>query len=477
MSTKQVAFYPDNGIVNRSSAIFYYRCAPNFNTTLSFMNYWEVKRGLSVTIIATTRTMSGAIIQKEQLDFSRGQVINYAPNLGEFEFEGSVEVEVFSNENLFIPYAAIMAIYESRKSLSLTHSYARAYSPADIAGGNVFSSGNEGCWTIRDDRYTRSFCVFHNGPKALSAQDVELRVVNCNGISKTGYISLDRLDPYQTVKIFPKDHIDDLANFLGDNEGSATIDFELGESFSRMLIGNERNNYDEIQTAHSNFNYAIKEQDSIENEAEPATMLLPDFELGEQKVIIYPDYAPGDYRAQVGDQTAWFSSSDRRPRFFECSDNQLEIWRIDGSIPTRLVTGFIAQYNENLLPVEVSRGIRHSLEPPKSSWWGPCIVSDELNSKLVLNPYEKYCDLSPRSPATLSLYSSVSHDVLSLDFEDLPVDLTRKGVFLQELTQVDLRAFFGGEVGYFYLKSTFTSFDCLTVFQRNDGAIGIEHCF
>lgn len=477
MSTEVVKFYPDNGIVNRSSAIFYYKSGPDFKTTLSFMNYWKVKRDLTVRITATTRAMSGKEVRKEQLDFTLGQVINYRPNVGQADFEGSIEIEVFSNENLFIPYAAIMAIYESGKSMSLTHSYSRAYSLEEMDGGNIFSIGNEGCWTIRDDERTRSFCVFHNGSKNLGRQEVQLEVVNSKGMVKAGSVSLNPLKPYQTVKIYPKDVIARLSAFLGGAEGSATIGFELGDSFSRMLIANERDNYAEIQTAHSNFNYAIKAQPSITSDSEPATMLLPDFGLGEQKVVIYPDYAPGTYRAKVGDQTVIFSDSERKPRFFECLDGELEIQRTDGSIPTRLVTGFIAKYDEKLLPVEVSRGIRHSLEPPKSSWWGPCIVSENLNSKLVFNPYLAYCDSSPNLPASLSLYSSVKHEVIEISFEELPVEKTRRGVYLQDLTEIELGSFFGGQIGYFYFKSGFTSFDCLTIFIRSDGAIALEHCF
>ena len=57
--------------------------------------------------------------------FESKNVINKNYTLEE---DHSIEVEAFSNENLKIPYAAVMAIYETEKSISMVHSYSRNHS-------------------------------------------------------------------------------------------------------------------------------------------------------------------------------------------------------------------------------------------------------------------------------------------------------------------------------------------------------------
>lgn len=105
------------GLVYRSSAIFYYKQTADFKTTISFMDYWRVKRGLDVMVVASIRELGGKLVKREQLNFQHGMVINYCELAGS-GFEGSVELEIFSSKNMVIPYSAIMAIYEAPNSIS-----------------------------------------------------------------------------------------------------------------------------------------------------------------------------------------------------------------------------------------------------------------------------------------------------------------------------------------------------------------------
>lgn len=163
-------FSENFGSVLRSSAIFYYKYSSKFKTTLSFMNYWLTKRNLDVTVIASLREMNGKLLRREPISFGQGTVVNYRPLLNDRPFfEGSIEIEVFSNKNLFIPYAAVMAIYESQKGISMVHSYSRTYYPHEIEEDRIITKGEESCWTLRDTNKSRSFCVLHNGGNSQKA--------------------------------------------------------------------------------------------------------------------------------------------------------------------------------------------------------------------------------------------------------------------------------------------------------------------
>ena len=132
------------GLVYRSSANFYFRQSNTFKTTISFMDYWRIKRGISVMVVASTRSMDGKLLMREQLTFKNGSIINFSPDMlrsGIAIFEGAIEIEVFASENMVIPYSAIMAVYEAENSISMVHSYSRTYSPHEVEEGRTISAG------------------------------------------------------------------------------------------------------------------------------------------------------------------------------------------------------------------------------------------------------------------------------------------------------------------------------------------------
>ena len=106
------------GDVLRSSAIFYVRQSKDVSTTINFMNYWKVKRGIDVAVVASTRKMDGTLLGRTRLNFDAGEVVNFRPNLGD-DSEGSVEIEILSIQNLVFPYPALMAFYETDNTVSM----------------------------------------------------------------------------------------------------------------------------------------------------------------------------------------------------------------------------------------------------------------------------------------------------------------------------------------------------------------------
>jgi len=263
------------GLVLRSSAIFYYRKNKNFQTTISFMNYWKAKRSLDVAVVASTRDMAGQLLAREQLKMTTHAVINYQPQIDRDEFEGSIEIEVFGTQNMVIPYAAVMAVYETPRAISTVHSYARAYSNFEVEERRTISSGSEGCWSLRDTDEVDSFCVFHNGSRATAPQACRLEVKNHLGEGRNITIDMPKLSPYQSIKLKPKDHVPGLVAFLAGNIGQASLTYSLGEGFTRMLVGNERWDGGDFQVTHSNFNYREQKTDYLDDAKQGSFMHVP----------------------------------------------------------------------------------------------------------------------------------------------------------------------------------------------------------
>ena len=115
-------FTANFGEVLRSSALFWVKNDNYIRTKISFSNYWLFKNNTEVRVILNLRNLLGEIVLRKIIEFDKSAVCNYSP----FEnFEGSVEIEAFSIKNMRIPYAAIMAVYESSKSVSMVHSYCK----------------------------------------------------------------------------------------------------------------------------------------------------------------------------------------------------------------------------------------------------------------------------------------------------------------------------------------------------------------
>ena len=171
-------------------------------------------------------------------------------------------------------------------------------------------------------------------------------------------------------------------------------------------------------------------------------------------------------------------NKNRKQHRVSCkTGSKLCIETSSGKVPKRFVTGFESKAPKKLIPIEVSRGVRHADEPPKRFWWGPVIKSAEFDSKIVLNPYTDYSSLAPNIMGTFKLYSQGIKEVICKTYEELPAVKLAAGIKINEIFGFDVAEFLDHKTGYFTLTSEFACFDCLVIYERHDGCIAIEHCF
>jgi hypothetical protein len=465
------------GLVLRSSAIFYYRSTADFCTTISFMNYWKVKRSLDVAVVASTRDMVGRLLLRERVPLTAHSVINYRPAVDREVFEGSVEIEIFSTANLVIPYAAVMAVYESARGIAAVHSYARAYSRHEVEDGRMISSGREGCWSLRDNETVGSFCVFHNGPGRMPPQISQLRVSNSSGESGEAAIELPELMPYRSVMIRPKDHIPGLAEFLAGDIGEASLSFSLGDGFTRMLVGNERHDGSDLQVTHSNFDYANQATDHLDDPTQRAFMRVPSCGLGGKKVIVYPHSSPGHYAVEHGATCRSFASGETVVEPVAEAQDLLAFRRSDGPFPARLVTGMIVPNREGLVDNECSLGVLTHLQPRKRFWWGICAADDRRASALILHDVPEIYGGMPRDgTATIDLYSSTGREPLSAQLDRRDIERMDVGVTIDELIP-GARQHLNGDFGYYTLFHEYGGLTAYTLFDNKAGGKALEHAF
>jgi hypothetical protein len=470
-------FKNDFGYVCRASGIFYFKQNQNFQTTISLLNYWKLKRNLRVGILASVRSLDGKLLRRDTPNFDKGFVVNYRPEVPE-NFEGTVEIEAFSAENMVIPYAALMAVYQTPKSISMVHSYARIYSSHEIEEGRTISIGEESCWTIRDSEKIKSFCIFHNGSAEQAAQKLFLSVVNTKGEQMEAFIELPPLAPYATVKVFPQDHIKDLAEFLSGDIGNARLSFLLKNSFTRMLVGNESFSGDDFQVTHSNFNYSKHKTDAAgESNGIKGYMWVPKIPGRKTELLIYPDSDPGSYSVDRSGKSMSFKTGEiKKIEFNGQKDEIISFQREDGRLPARLVTGIVLENPQSQLPAECSLGVIHEHFRTRHTRWGLCTFGRGIRSFLVLKPYESvYGKIPADTSFEIRLFSKTDKEVLTatISGEDLKSFATGKA--FDEMFPAALGK--ESDFGYYMITSKYGGLNVDSYIENETGCLAYEHAF
>ncbi|GAA0868224.1 hypothetical protein GCM10009116_04140 [Brevundimonas basaltis] len=461
------------GLIFRSAAIFWATARDHETTTLSFMNYWRIKRGLEVAVVITTRRMDGSVLARQAIDWAGRAVINHLVDLGD-ETEGSVEVEVFSNRNLVIPYPAIMAIYETADGLSMVHSYGRIYSPMEVENGKTIERGRESGFTLRDRPGVRSFCVFHNGYEIQPAQTVKVRIVNAAGDVRHADLPLGELRPYQSVRLMPANVFPELEAFLGGQPGNAALEFVLARAFTRMLVGNETTDGRDRQVTHSNFDYAAHQTDMVEG-ARDAVMALAPMPGRRRSVIVYPDSEPGDYQLELPAGVRPFRSGERVEAPVDGIET-LRVSRTDGPMPSRIVTAQGVEVRGGAsLPIECSLGVMHQGRPGKHSHW--MVLSARAGDRSTVYGTAMESLYGPaRGGGTLSLHSPLSADAVSISLDAAAVASLLSGG--DPLALAEGAGFQPGEDWFWaYLNLDYPGWMVFSAIETGSGAATLEHAF
>ncbi len=475
VATKILISQADNyagnfGEVLRSSAIFWVKNDEHLRTTISLSNYWKYKNFNDARVFINLRNLSGELLNRKVIEFGKSYVCNYLPPEN---FEGSVEVEAFSVRNMRIPYAAVMAIYESPKSISMVHSYARAYSQHEIEDKRTIANGEESCWTLRDDGTNSSFSVIHNGPNKQVSQRAKLSVRNLLGNEQFVEIELPELLPFQTISFEPKNYFKNLIDFLEGGPGNARFSFKLSGGFTRMLCGIRTTDNTQLQVTHSNFDYSTHDTDTIKDGILRAYMRTPNV-MGpyQQEIVVYPDTNKGVYLSECEGETKEFKTGEIHKISFKNGEGRnVTFSRIDNILPTRIVTALRLNSQKQNIPAECSLGVVHHKIPKKNFHW--MLVSGKFNSQICWVDFQEvYGGCPENAEFVFKLYTAKEEKELvkNLMKSDLPENGVVRLCSIFENTSLT--------EDYCYL-SIWCSYGGLMVFSTLEKAssITIEHSF
>jgi hypothetical protein len=402
------------------------------------------------------------------LPFDGANVINFRPTIS----EGSVEIEAFGSRNLRIPYAAVMALYETPHSVTMVHAYARNHGISEIEDETAVLDAREGCIGLRANDDIETIAFFHNGHLPVPAQTGTLIVTNVRGEEMICRFAMKEMRPFETMRFAFDRLAPDFRRHLDGSDGWGALHFANHSGFPRMLVRWRHIPTGEVQVTHSNFDYQEFETDLLE-QGSAGHLEIPEFngQLHEAQLVLYPRCTPGTYQIELGDLSL-NTEGGVQIVLEERLASGVDVKRLDGPLPSRLVTAISGRANTDSLAFECSFGVFHSERPPKRFHWG--VVSPRFNTALYLTEYSRLYDPPDRLELTITLYASGAATATKFfhfeKLEDMPRHIALKDLF-ENADEV-----LGDQPGYITVFCNWGGLLAFTSMQK-ENSFTIEHSF
>lgn len=402
---------------HRSSAIFPVRISAASDLHIVFLNYWLVKNGTrSIGVNLRLYDADGQLMVRTSLE--KIEVHNdisiraglVEPNALPMPFEGMVEVEIVSSENLRFTFPAILGVYEANGCFSSVHSAGRVRNADEVKSRSTSEETNWTCKFVRgeDERYAVvPFFHYFVGAEPLTGHEsIEVNLLDPAGrVLSTRNVDVGHMPPFSS-RIFYADEIFDLAEV--PQAGSfLSVRLVAYDVFPRLVVGNFHRGPDFLEVTHSfprtEFLDFCPVPDPVAAPDTFGSLLTAQTAPGlTLSVRVFPTNCRGSVEASV--DTKSFSddrlvatgegfelaSEPGSPgvEFILGQDEEMRVLHLRGSeIPSRLnasyrysVTG-----SEGRFSTDIATGAKSSVYPPKGRHWGHGCVGGGFNSVILFH--------------------------------------------------------------------------------------------
>ena len=401
LSTLQNKAAQKKAIYRSSSTVFFAVFNPNIgiDTEVSLLNHFILKRGITDVIASVEiRDLRGNLFHSFKL--SMNEELTYSVRLSdhiESEFLGSIYIFFNSNENLAVPFCAVMCSIKSPNSVCGVHTYGRRLEQKELGSNLDMQNSVETGWTARDNKSIKSFAVLHGGAFKLNLK-FKLEISNhLNQVLTAENESV--LEPFGSLLIIPQDYSNKVISHLDNKKGHIKVYIDgLSGIFPRMMCGNFSSNdlndntltnAHEIQFTHTNFDFASIEQP----DAGGSLGYYNQPSIPEGYGIVYPvktkkaiSIAGENYQSN----TMHRISVDKM--------SQVEIISDRENLPSRFVAAAVGSWDGAKLESECSTGtfIEDYLKVPCHWHWGllkPGLENGESIISVILNSFNRNEDL------------------------------------------------------------------------------------
>ena len=402
VSTSENKLMQKKSVHHSSSTVFLAVCSADgsLDTEVSLLNHFIVKRDIS-DVVATVefRDINGDLVISKKINMNEARV--YSVRASEYlsgEFLGSIYVYFNSNENLAVPFCAVMCAIKTQNSVCGVHTYGRRLEKNELGSSLDLTNTVETGWMARDTNEVKSFAALHGGHKRL-ALNFQLEITNAKN-EKLLIESDCVLEPYGTLIIVPQDLCEKVVPHLENEKGHIKVYVNgLGGIFPRMLCGNflassktgaNLNEVSEMQFTHTNFDFSIVEQPDAGSSS--GYYNQPSVPAGYG--IVYPVETTKEIL--IGRKN-YVSNSIHHIEIDSMS--QLGVSAKNTNLPSRFVTAAVAKWRGATLESECSTGtfIEDYLRVSCSWHWGLLKPGFELGEgviSILLGRFERNEDIS-----------------------------------------------------------------------------------
>jgi len=289
--------------VFRASGLFYALVDQRRTTHVVFLNYWREKNeNASVGALVSLRNQAGEIrarfhFQVEEMTYqiNARDIVDDALGAGAGSaFEGSLEVEFYTDKDLKYAFPALFVCYESPGGVSYVHTNQRTYNNLeDQRRSDPFNAGQTG-FDISCRDGARPFVYAVNGPLPVKTA-ADIRIYNAAGAEAMHRIDLGDLRPYEANRL-DLAALPGLSEFLGGEVGFVKLDLPLGGVFSRFTSGIESADGNWLGVTHSYFDNSdhadYYETNTFEPDQYPCFVPVNLVDGLETEIVLYPILAP-----------------------------------------------------------------------------------------------------------------------------------------------------------------------------------------
>lgn len=381
----------------RSSGIFPVVKNNSYSSRILFLGYWMIKRKIAeVSFLVTLRNNEGIIIIRDFFTITnpKSYMINLDSLLEKIfipdksNFLGSIEVEVFSTQDMVFPYPALVLDYFNNKFNTCVHTLGRVYNDIEDLNENETFRVPETGFDIYADNDLQAFLSFVNGPLSNHGTVIDYVITNSESKKLAGSFTLDRINSYQTVFFKFQDHIQNLSQFLSGKAGTITIRHNLVGFFPRFLVGNIQNSMQSLSFTHSYYDCTSCTDTSdywnrLTESHYDSSISIPLFTDNGffTELVIYPNISPSTFDLDIKlydrngilllDLLNFISINSNDSKLFKVNFNELLIK--NNNIAKNAVTAqIIGNFQHRKIPTRIKFGLNIGNKKSKSKL--PCNI-------------------------------------------------------------------------------------------------------
>ena len=495
----------------RSSTIF--PCFSNqaIDTNILFLSYWMLKKNIpQISLLTSLRSEHGQVLYRETkiINQPKSNRVSLKSLLKKINFKGnfigSIELEVFSTQDLVFPYPAMVLNYVSKESSAFVHSAARVFNDIEDELSNKEITVPEAGIDILPDKHLDSFISFVNGPYELSNAIIKLELFNINGIKKIKKIKFSKIKPYQTVFVKFLNNKDKL--FLDKAKGTVKIHHDLRGIFPRFTCGNMN-----IKKTVTSLTHTYYDQSSLKNAywKNPSTKKLYD------SVVTFPIFYKKNYKTELAvypiyPKTKLTFNLEMYNESGKCLKKQDSIFSIEGKlnkpvyldinqflpknkIKTEQIFAKIIIIGGGLLPSRFKFGLNIGNKNKHDLSSNICFSAFESNINTLKKPSTfKWCPLLNQKNSFFRL-SNLSYSKKGFKEANVKINFWRtkdnksiskiikikdNGNYLFELNKnLRVKNFLCKDVGWVTFKSDNPFLFGWYFEDKGNGVVGGDHCF